>query len=320
MTKLQGHGRRVMKRLIVLLTLLFLALPSGLRAAPEAQEYQGQISSPSSNAVVRGQVTVAGTANHPDFWKYEIRVAPGQNPSIGDAQWYRVVVREQAVVNGQLAVWDTSVLPDGVYTLRLRVVRRDGNWMDFDVLPLTVRNTAPPTATPLPPTATIPPPTATTEPSPTAPLPSNTPAPTSTVESSVTPAAPATLTPASTSSSVTLATLTPQSVEEQPTTEASPTNTPIVIDAPTIIVAEAATSTAEEEAEEPEIALGEAGATPPAPPAEEPLIPAIPDTFGGGLEMGTLASACLTGAAFTAGLFLLIGFLYLLRSLVGIFR
>jgi hypothetical protein len=36
--------------------------------------------------------------------------------------------------------------------------------------------------------------------------------------------------------------------------------------------------------------------------------------------VGTLASACFTGAAFTIGVFFLVGLLYLLKSLFGILR
>ncbi len=318
-----------MKRL-VLLTTLALALCLGLSidvfAAPVLQEYQGEIVAPSAGSTVRGQVVVGGTASHPDFWKYEIRVAPGQNPNLSDDQWYRVVVREQPVIGGQLAVWDTTVLPDGPYTVRLRVVRNDGNWQNFDVLPLYVSNQVVPTSTPLPPTPAPPsptaPPTATPvlEPSPTIDL--NTPTPLV----SLTPNPVATLTPLAGQGPATLTPLpgtalllTPLPTLAGASGEPSVTATPIVIDAPTIIVPPVAgVDSTESQTDTQGIAIGGDVGSP--PPTSEPLLPEISGTFNSGVDLSTLASACFTGAAFTAGIFLLVGLLYLLKSLVRLVR
>ncbi|MDQ4078682.1 MAG: hypothetical protein M3220_20880 [Chloroflexota bacterium] len=278
--------------------------------------------------MVNGQVSVSGTATHPDFWKYEIRVAPGQNPNIRDDQWYRVIVREEPVVNGQLAVWNTTVLPDGVYTLRLRVVRQDGNWQDFDVLPLNVSNTVPPTATPVPevPTATW---TATPVPELTEPTPDlSTPTPDLSTPTS-------TPTPTPTPTPTILATLTPfQEQAERSATltalpslgsnalEPSATASPIIIDQPTIIIP-VGTGADSEEADEDdvEIALGsQEDGSAPNPLTADSALPSLPDNLGSGLDASTLVSACFTGAAFTIGLFFLVGVLYLLRSLVAMFR
>lgn len=330
----------MIKRLIVAVgaLLLLLAEPIGSAAAPPLQ-YQGSVASPRSGSVVRGSVSVIGTANHPEFWKYEIRVVPGQNPGIGDDQWYRVIVREEPVLNGQLAVWDTSVLPDGLYTMRLRVVRLDGNWQDFDVLPLTVANSTPPTATLAPPTATSPPPpppSPTTaviaSATPTVVLASPTPSPTATPAQSPTPLTLATLTPAGALPAPTtplpatvpaegIATLTPASVEASVEAEvppaASATATPIVIEQPTILVP---TAPGTDGLAAAPTAIGGAVAAVASPPATDTTIPALPDGFGSALDVGTLASACLTGAAFTVSIFFLVGLLYLLKSLVTIFR
>jgi peptidoglycan/xylan/chitin deacetylase (PgdA/CDA1 family) len=139
--------------LIVLLALIALVVPSTIHATPLLQEYQGAVAYPTPNAVLRGQVAVMGTANHAEFWKYEVWAAPGVNPQLPDEQWFRLMVGEAPIVGGQLALWDTAAMPDGTYTLRLRVVRLDGNWQDFDVAPLVVANTTPPTPMP-----TVPPP------------------------------------------------------------------------------------------------------------------------------------------------------------------
>jgi len=147
-----------------------------LEAAPPQQE--PVISSPRDRDVVRGVLVIKGTATHPDFWKYEIHYAPEPNPT---DQWTVLGVHEVQVIDGRLETWDTTQVPDGTYSLRLRVVRKDGNYDEFYVRQISVVNAQPtetPTATPtpeatptpLPPTPTViieQPPTATPRPTPT---------------------------------------------------------------------------------------------------------------------------------------------------------
>ncbi len=115
--------------------------------APPAQTL-GQITSPRDRASVHGLVPVEGSAAHGQFQKYELHFGPEPNP--GD-QWTPVggspfVV---PVVQGRLALWDTTVIPDGLYSLRLRIVRLDGNYDEYFVRGVQVVNTRPTeTATP----------------------------------------------------------------------------------------------------------------------------------------------------------------------------
>jgi hypothetical protein len=122
------------------------------------------IISPRDNAVVAGSVAILGTATHPEFWKYELYFSP-----MARQEWVFVgQVHEKAVVNGQLEIWHTQTVPDGAYQLRLRVVRRDGNYDEYFVRNISVSNTTPTvtptleatptrafTPTPMPPTPTI---------------------------------------------------------------------------------------------------------------------------------------------------------------------
>jgi len=141
---------------------------------------QSGITYPPETEVLRGSVQIKGTAVHPDFWKYEIAAAPK-----GTENWFNITTNETPVQNGVLAVWDTRSVPDGAYTIRLRVVRRDGNYNEYFVQNVTVANTAP-VATPTP--ETTPTPTATPTPKPptatpvqlTPEIPTPTPAPTAT--------------------------------------------------------------------------------------------------------------------------------------------
>ena len=115
-------------------------------AAPAPQGFVGVITSPKAGSAVRGTVVIEGTASHSDFWKYEVHYGRGVNPNswvlIGD-------VHTAKVTNGRLEAWNTGLVPDGQYTLRLRVVRRDGNFEDFYSRDVRVANTTP-TDTPTP--------------------------------------------------------------------------------------------------------------------------------------------------------------------------
>jgi hypothetical protein len=133
--------------------------------SPQEQEPQAVITSPRDRAVVRDKVSIQGTATHPEFWKYEIAYGPEPNP--GD-QWVLIgMVHETQVVDNVLETWDTTLLPDGNYSLRLRVVRRDGNYDEYFVREVAVANTLP-TDTPSPPAVT---PTPTDTPTPLPPTP-----------------------------------------------------------------------------------------------------------------------------------------------------
>ena len=111
-----------------------------------AQGDQTVITSPSMNAVVRGKVLIQGSAAHPSFWKYEVHIAPEPNPN---NQWSVIGIHEAQVVGGLLETWDTNTVPDGSYSLLLRVVDRTGNYQEYTVRQVAVAN-ASPTETPTP--------------------------------------------------------------------------------------------------------------------------------------------------------------------------
>jgi len=154
--------------------------------SPQEQAPQAVITSPRDRAVVRDKVSIRGTATHPEFWKYEVAYGPEPNPG---EQWVLIgMVHETQVVDNVLETWDTTLLPDGNYSLRLRVVRRDGNYDEYFVREIAVAN-AQPTDTPTAPAVVTPTPTNTPTPLPPTPtivielpvLPSPTPRPLPTV-------------------------------------------------------------------------------------------------------------------------------------------
>jgi hypothetical protein len=133
-------------------------------AAPVAQ--QAVITSPQPLSVVRGRVTIEGTAVHPNFLRYELYFSP--EPARDDTWVFIGEAHPNQVANGFLGTWETGGLPDGLYSLRLRVVRQDYNYDEYIVRGLQVANSRPTetptpaetptptvTPTPLPPTPTI---------------------------------------------------------------------------------------------------------------------------------------------------------------------
>lgn len=154
---------RLVGNLFVLLAMLVTLVPWD---APRAfAQNQSGITSPATGATITGDVPVIGTAVIEPFQKYEL--AYKLEPSGNDAFVYFGGGTNQ-VVNAQLGTWQASGLPPGVYSLRLRVVKADGNYAEFFAQNLSVNQqpAAPtPTQTPSTPTET-PIPTATFTPAP----------------------------------------------------------------------------------------------------------------------------------------------------------
>ena len=149
-----------MRRLAIGLMLVAVVVASRrttVRAEPVQQPSQVQITSPEVSQEIRGIVPIIGSALVPDFQYYKVEYGNGPDPS----QWFLIgSMPETPVVNGQLEIWDTTRLPDGVYSLRLRAVKRDGNYGEFFVRQVVIVNARPthtPTSEPSPtPTAAAP--------------------------------------------------------------------------------------------------------------------------------------------------------------------
>ncbi len=106
------------------------------------------ITAPEPGAVLAGVILVQGTAAHPDFLRFELSFYKEFDPYAG---WIVFAEGSQPVISGTLAVWDTTVgratgapvFPDGLYRLRLRVVRRDYNYDELFVTGLRISNDSP---------------------------------------------------------------------------------------------------------------------------------------------------------------------------------
>ncbi len=138
-------SRRVAALLTLLALLLMGAVAGSARIAPLMAQNAPGITSPTDGQAVGGDVVLQGTAVIDTFQKYELHFK--QEPSGDDAYIY-FDGGTQPVVNGQLGTWRASGLPAGTYSLRLRVVKADGNYAEYFArnVGLNVQPTATPTA------------------------------------------------------------------------------------------------------------------------------------------------------------------------------
>jgi len=171
-----------MRWLFAGLLALALSLPVGVRAQAGTTI---RITAPASGDVLQGLVNITGTSAVDGFFASELSFAYASDST---STWFLIYSTDQPVTEGLLAAWDTNLVTDGDYNLRLRVALQDGSLLETLVTGLRVRNQTPtetptlaptstpefdlpPAASPLPPTP-MPAPTSTRLPTPTA-LPPN---------------------------------------------------------------------------------------------------------------------------------------------------
>ena len=102
-----------------------------------------EIASPLSNDAVAGIAAIIGTALVHDFIRYEVHMSPS-----GMENWQWLATRYDVVRNGVLTPWNTYLVPDGLYDIRVRAIDRTGNYTEAFSRRVEVRNANPPTPTP----------------------------------------------------------------------------------------------------------------------------------------------------------------------------
>jgi hypothetical protein len=139
----------------VLITLISLTSLNSAQARPDQQGQDiAQITSPTEGQAISGLVTVTGTADQVQFDRWEL--AYGTDPNPNDT-WQPFASGKAPVLNGTIGTWNTAVIPDGTYMLRLRAVRKDSNFSEMIVRGLQVSNSGPVgTPTSIPPASTFP--------------------------------------------------------------------------------------------------------------------------------------------------------------------
>ncbi len=162
-----------MKRLLLLLLILLLALPLTVSAqiiTPEPNP-NASITWPPPVYVVRGEFPIRGTASLPNMTNYFIEFRPlnaDLTPQSNNDVWLPAILPSTfAVQDNVLGMWNTTLVNDGLYELRLTVNVSQGTAVTQVVSPLRIENVPSPfAATPVPtqpaalPTAFVPPATA----------------------------------------------------------------------------------------------------------------------------------------------------------------
>jgi hypothetical protein len=119
-----------------LLLLALWALPAA-RVPAQAPGF-AEITRPVSGEAVSGVVTLEGTANHPSFDHYDLTFTYEGDTT---GTWFPIVDEDRSrVVEGRIAVWDTTGITDGEYMLRLRVWPAEGEPLEAIVHGVRVRN------------------------------------------------------------------------------------------------------------------------------------------------------------------------------------
>ncbi len=123
-----------MRRIFILILMSLFALPVF------AQGAEIEITFPPPVYSLQGTVPVAGTVNPADLQNYFFEMAlASADPET--AIWIPVTdLSRTPVTNGTLTQLDTTIVPDGVYTLRLRVLRTSGETTFVTVGPLRIAN------------------------------------------------------------------------------------------------------------------------------------------------------------------------------------
>jgi membrane peptidoglycan carboxypeptidase len=97
------------------------------------------ISSPDLFSLIAGKVAINGTAGGDGFEYYRVEAGQGLNPQ----NWLQISEESyQAVTAGLLTTWDTTQTPDGLYALRLQVIRTDQS-LATAITQVTIDNTPP---------------------------------------------------------------------------------------------------------------------------------------------------------------------------------
>jgi hypothetical protein len=130
----------------LIFVLILTSLP-GTRVGAQASDV-AVITNPQPGQVIQGVYSIVGTDTIEGYQSAEIAFAYS-----GDAlgTWFLIASSDQPVENSTLAVWDTSAITDGNYSLRLRIHMSDGSIRDILTPDVRVRNYTPietPTPTP----------------------------------------------------------------------------------------------------------------------------------------------------------------------------
>lgn len=105
--------------------------------APACPDPNTCITSPRPHETVSGVLNIQGTANHGRFQFYKVEFGQGEDPEV----WHVIDdVVKSPVIDGVLQTFNTTVVPNGTYSLRLTVVDVTGNFPPPHRVPIIIQN------------------------------------------------------------------------------------------------------------------------------------------------------------------------------------
>lgn len=124
-----------MRILVFFLLFVVLFAPITTHAAADPRCSSTFITSPAANSTIAGVVTIAGSAQLLGaFVRYQVDFS-----TTGENLWVMLNSAPEGVENGTLARWDTTLIPDGSYDLRVRSIDTSGNYCETVVSPITIK-------------------------------------------------------------------------------------------------------------------------------------------------------------------------------------
>jgi len=139
-----------MLNLFVRLMKVQLLLPFVLLMIAAQDSPSIAITFPVSGDVLRGEVTITGTTDDPNFFSAQLDFSYASNPT---DTWFALQTFSQPVTDSALAVWNTASISDGDYILRLRVNFLDNTSQEITV-PVSIQNDVPFSTATVAPTST----------------------------------------------------------------------------------------------------------------------------------------------------------------------
>lgn len=147
------HAKRLILLALVLTAVLMTALPALAQTASPTPSPtpnpNANISWPPPVYVLRGQFEIRGSANLPNMTNYFIEFRPLDGPlaAAGQNLFFPAILPSAAAVQDDvLGTWNTALVPDGLYELRLTVNVTQGQPVQQVVGPVRVLNNPPPFA------------------------------------------------------------------------------------------------------------------------------------------------------------------------------
>ncbi|OGN90369.1 MAG: hypothetical protein A2Y88_14205 [Chloroflexi bacterium RBG_13_48_10] len=136
-----------MRHLSIIPTLLVLLIPHTVMAMWKSQPRlqmdaasSASIETPIAGQAVQGSVVVKGRTGTEGFQSFEVDFSYKDDPT---NTWFLIQEGTAPIQEGVLAVWDTTIITDGEYTLRLLVTLMDGAQVEVLVSDLRLRNYSP---------------------------------------------------------------------------------------------------------------------------------------------------------------------------------